>query len=152
MNRKLAGAGTIVALATGLAIFGGGGAASAADPPCTDPAPGVCDKADPNDPFSNPKARCPVGGEPANTITASGNTFCADKYAGPAGATWKFNNPDIALHNVGSDDFEKNPAKFKSPDAEMGKNIEFKMPKKKGKYTMICSYHPGSMTAKLTLK
>ncbi|MGQ0844668.1 MAG: cupredoxin domain-containing protein [Sporichthyaceae bacterium] len=151
MNRKLAAAGISVAMAAGLAALGSG-TANAADPPCTDPAPGVCDKADPNDPFSNPAARCPKGGEPARTITASGNTFCGKTYAGKTGETWTFNNPDIAIHNVASDDFEKNPAKFKSADVEMGKTGTFTMPKKKGKYTIICTYHPGSMTAKLTLK
>ncbi|MGQ0844669.1 MAG: hypothetical protein ACT4QF_11085 [Sporichthyaceae bacterium] len=168
-NRKLASAGIAASLCAALAVFGGGGVAGAADPSPLDPvlealtpaappagcdpnAPGSCDPASPSDPFSNPKARCPAGGEPAKTITASGNTFCADMYGGATGETWTFNNPDIAIHNVGTDDFEKNPAKFKSADVEMGKAGTFTMPAKKGSYTIICSYHPGSMTAKLTLQ
>lgn len=154
MNSKLVGGSLAFAVAASLAALGG--VANAADPPCTDPAPGVCDKASEDDPFSNPAARCEKKNgkvfEPAKTITASGNTFCGKKYAGKTGETWTFNNPDIALHNVGTDDFVKNPAKFKSKDVDMGKSTTFKMPKKKGKYTLICSFHPGSMTAPLTLK
>ena len=157
MIKKLALAGASVALATGLAAFGGTANASPAEEPCDPNAPGSCDKFDPNDPFANPAARCPKGAdgkvvEPARTITASGNTFCGKKYAGKTGETWTFNNPDIALHNVATDDFEKNPAKFKTEDVDMGKSTTFKMPKKAGKYTIICTFHPGSMTAKLTLK
>lgn len=149
-TRVIAAAGVSVALAASLAALGG--SANAAPVACDPNAPGSCDKYDPNDPFANPKARCPKGGEPAKTITASGNTFCGKKYAGKTGETWTFNNPDIAMHNVGTDDYVKNPAKFKSADVEMGKMTTFKMPKKAGKYTIICSFHPGSMTAKLALK
>lgn len=170
--QTLATAGIALALATTLAACGGDDDKSSAaqgdstvpnastapsgKPGCDPNAPGSCDTYDPNDPFANPKARCPKKGdkivEPANTITASGNTFCDDAYAGKTGSSWTFNNPDIALHNVATDDFEKNPAKFKSADADMGKKVTFKMPKKTGKYTIICTFHPGSMTAKLTLK
>ncbi|MGQ0464841.1 MAG: cupredoxin domain-containing protein [Sporichthyaceae bacterium] len=166
--QTLAMAGIALALATTLAACGGDddtntaaqgdpsvpetSAAPSGKPGCDPNAPGSCDEYDPNDPFANPKARCPKGGEPANTITASGNTFCAENYSGKVASKWTFDNPDIALHNVATDDFEKNPAKFKTKDAEMGKKVNFTMPKKAGKYTIICTYHPGSMTAKLSLK
>ncbi|MGQ0844670.1 MAG: cupredoxin domain-containing protein [Sporichthyaceae bacterium] len=171
--RTLATAGSALALALTLAACGGDDSDSAAQSTdsttpatstgtepaagagaenCDPNAPGSCDAYDASDPFANPKARCPKGGEPAKTITASGNTFCEDKYAGKVGETWTFDNPDIALHNVATDDVVKNPAKFKTADVEMGKKATFKMPKKAGKYTIICTYHPGPMTAQLTLK
>jgi plastocyanin len=163
--RTLTTAGIALALATTLAACGGdddkdsaaqgtNDAAASSDPMAGgNLSPGTGDDAyAADDQFANPGAKCPKGGEPKNTITASGNTFCAKSYSGLAGSTWTFDNPDIAIHNVATDDFEKNPAKFKSPDVEQGKKDTFKMPKKTGKYTIICTYHPGSMTAKLTLK
>ncbi len=158
--RTFASAGIAIALAASLAACGGDDKEATADqatgdtpPAAAGDSPGTgADAYDPNDQFANPGAKCPKGGEPAKTITASGNTFCAKSYAGKAGDTWTFDNPDIATHNVASDDFEKNPAKFKSADIDQGTKGTFKMPKKTGKYTIICTYHPGIMTAKLTLK
>lgn len=160
--RTIGTAGIALALAVTLAACGGDGDDTAAqDAKDTAAAPSGDGNLSPgtgddayaaDDQFANPGAKCPKGGEPKNTITASGNTFCATSYSGLAGSTWTFDNPDIAIHNVATDDFEKNPAKFKSPDVLQGKKDTFTMPKKTGKYTIICTYHPGSMTAKLTLK
>lgn len=166
----LASAGIAVALVATLAACGGddkdsaaqGGtdtsAGAPADPNADSPGAGAPADAnanspgsegyDPNDQFAN--AVCPKK-EPAKTIVASGFTFCGKAYAAKSGEKWTFDNPDVALHNIATDDLEKNPMKFKSPDVESKQKVTFNMPKKKGKYKMVCDYHVGSMTADVTI-
>lgn len=115
--------------------------------------PGTGDDAyDPGDQYANPGAAC-GDKEPANTITMSGLAFCSDTYTGKAGSQWTAVNKEPIKHNVASDDTAKPkpPAKFKSADLDAEGEVKFKVPTKKGKYTIICDYHPGSMTATLTL-
>lgn len=104
-----------------------------------------------DDPFVSGNVKIP---DVPKTIAAAGLIFTKKAYTAKPGETWTFHNADIALHNVQTDDEDpnfKNPAKFKSPDAEPGKKVTFKMPAKKGKYHLVCIYH-GGMTADLTIK
>jgi plastocyanin len=85
------------------------------------------------------------------TISAAGMAFTKQKFTAKPGQEWTFNNADIAIHNVQTDDAEKNPMKFKSPDANPGQKVKFKMPTKKGTYKVLCYYHQ-AMTATITVK
>lgn len=104
-----------------------------------------------DDPFVSGNVKIP---DVPKTIAAAGLAFTKTEFTAKPGETWTFHNADIALHNVQSDDTDpnfKNPAKFKSPDAEQGKKVKFKMPTKKGTYHIVCIYH-GGMTGTLKIK
>lgn len=104
-----------------------------------------------DDPFVSGNVKIP---DAPKTISAAGLAFTKPTYTAKAGEMWTFNNADIALHNVQSDDTDPNfkePAKFKSPDAAPGKKVTFKMPMKKGTYHIVCIYH-GGMTGVLKVK
>ena len=148
---------TVAMTAAALLSAGGTAFAMQSDPPpapapCTDTAPGVCgDAYKPDDPFvaGNTKVK-----DMPKTISAAGLAFTKAKYKAHPGEKWTFNNADIATHNVQTDNEDpnfKNPMKFKSKDALPGKKVTFKMPKKAGKYHILCYYHQ-SMTAQLIIK
>jgi plastocyanin len=169
--RSALGAVATVTLLTSLAACGGGGdnatqaagAAPAAGADATTAAGGVAamagngapgtgaDAYKADDPFVSGNVKIP---DVPKTIAAAGLAFTKTAYTAKPGEMWTFNNADIALHNVQSDDTDpnfKNPAKFKSPDAAPGKKVTFKMPMKKGTYHIVCIYH-GGMTGTLKIK
>ena len=128
---------------------GADAAASAAPAAGMEPGTGA-DAYKADDPFVSGNVKIP---DVPLTIAAAGLAFTKTSYTAKAGSKWTFNNADIAKHNVSSDDGDpafKNPAKFKSPDADPGKKVTFTMPAKPGKYHIVCDYH-GGMTADLTI-
>jgi plastocyanin len=120
-----------------------------ADEPCTDTAPGVCDAYKPGDPFvddgSAPK------NIPKGTLVAASFKFFPAKVTAKKGATVTFDNRDIAIHNVQTAKKVKGKYQILSKDAAGGEKTKFKVPKKAGKFKVICFYHQ-SMVSTIIVK
>lgn len=84
----------------------------------------------------------------ANTIVAQSFQLFPGKLTTTPGHKIVFDNQDIAIHNIQT---LKGKVKVKSPDAQPGKKVAFKAPKKAGIYNVGCYYHQ-SMVMKLIVK
>lgn len=121
----------------------GGGTPSCPDNPPYDPdAPAY----DPDGPVWEPAPVDP----PPRTIVAQRLAFHPRKLVVRPGTKVAFENCDITIHNVQTWPERKGP-RITSPDARPGDTVRFKVPRKPGRYQVICVYHQ-SMTATIVVK